>query len=148
MSGQAQEKSLQFHVSIPEEPIHVWANTRHIKQLWSNLISNAIKYTESGSVTVTMEAQKNQVITRIADTGIGIAKEDLDRVFEDFYRTKTAKARTQMGTGLGLSLAKRIAETYGGTIDVKSTVGEGSEFVVTLPLHGHALPEAQQKETN
>ena len=147
MTGQTQEKSLQFSVSIPEGPIHVWASARHIKQLWSNLISNAVKYTEEGSVTVTMEVQDSKVITCVTDTGIGIAKEGLQRIFEDFYRTKAAKAYTQMGTGLGLSLVKRIVETYGGEINVQSIVGEGSQFTVTLPLLALTLPTEQQDET-
>jgi len=147
MAGQIQEKSLQFSVSIPESSVHVLANTRHIRQLWSNLISNAIKYTKAGSVTVVMEVQDSKVVTCITDTGIGIAKEDLDRIFEDFYRTKAAKAYTQMGTGLGLSLVKRIVETYGGEIDIQSTVGEGSQFTVTLPLHALSASTRRQEET-
>lgn len=146
MTGQTQEKSLRFSVSIPEGPIHVWASSRHIKQLWSNLISNAIKYTEEGSVTVTMQVQDSKVTTCVTDTGIGISEEGLERIFEDFYRTKAAKVCTQMGTGLGLSLVRRIVATYGGEIDVKSTVGEGSQFTVTLTLQHPTLSEERRED--
>jgi len=72
-------------------------------------------------------------VTSVHDTGIGIAPDDLTQIFEEFYRTKAAKAHAQMGTGLGLSISKHIVETYQGHIDVESTVGKGSTFTVTLP---------------
>ena len=135
MGSYAQEKQIQFSVSIPETEIIIAANPKHIQQLWTNLVSNAIKYTnEGGAVDVTMTVQEEQVITTVRDTGIGIAPEDIARIFEEFYRTKAAKAFVQMGTGLGLALVKRIVETYHGQIDLQSKVEEGSTFTVTLPL--------------
>jgi signal transduction histidine kinase len=104
-------------------------------------VSNAIKYTkEGGAVDVTMTVQEEQVVTTVRDTGIGIAPDDLARIFEEFYRTKAAKALSQMGTGLGLALVKRIVETYHGQIDLQSTVGQGSTFTVTLPMDTGELP--------
>jgi len=137
MNSQAQEKRIRFMVSIPpsEETPVIQANPDHIKQLWLNLVSNAIKYTdEGGAVSVTMEIQDEQIVTSVHDTGIGIAPEDVSKIFEEFYRTKAAKEHSQMGTGLGLSLVERIVETYHGYIDVQSKVGEGSTFTVTLPI--------------
>jgi two-component system phosphate regulon sensor histidine kinase PhoR len=135
MGSRAQEKQIRFSVSIPETEVTIAADPKHITQLWSNLVSNAIKYTqEGGTVEVKMAVQENQAVITVHDTGIGIAPEDLPRIFEDFYRTKAAKALSEMGTGLGLPLVKRIVETYHGQIDVQSTVGEGSTFTVTLPL--------------
>jgi two-component system sensor histidine kinase/response regulator len=135
MSSRAQEKRISFTVSVPKETPIISADPKHIKQLWSNLVSNAIKYTnEDGVVNVTMEVQDKQIVTNFHDTGIGIAPEDLAQIFEEFYRTKAAKACSQMGTGLGLSIAKHIVETYQGHIDVQSTVGKGSTFTVTLPV--------------
>jgi two-component system sensor histidine kinase/response regulator len=135
MSGHAQEKQIDFTVSIPDTEITVTANPKHITQLWDNLVSNAIKYTkEGGAVDITMTVQEKQVVTTVRDTGIGIAPEDLTRIFEEFYRTKAAKALSQMGTGLGLALVKQIVETYHGKVDVQSTVGEGSTFTVALPI--------------
>ena len=143
MSGHAQEKQIAFTVSIPEtEPI-ISADPKHVRQLWGNLVSNAIKYTEKGgAVDVTMTIKDKQAVTTIRDTGIGIAPEDLERVFEEFYRTKAAKAHSQMGTGLGLPLVKRIVETYRGQVNVESTIGEGSTFTVTLPVEGQECPDA------
>ncbi|HEC34756.1 MAG TPA: hybrid sensor histidine kinase/response regulator, partial [Chloroflexi bacterium] len=135
MSSHAQEKGIEFTVSVPEERYTILADPKHIKQLWSNLVSNAIKYTdEGGAVNVTMTVQDKQVVISVCDNGIGIAPEDLPRIFEEFYRTKAAKEYSEMGTGLGLSIVKRIVETYQGHIDVQSAVGQGSTFTVALPI--------------
>ena len=135
MSSRAQEKRIEFTVSVPEETPTISADPKHVKQLWDNLVSNAIKYTdEGGAVDVTMAVQDEQVVTTVRDTGIGIAPEDLPRIFEEFYRTKAAKEYSEMGTGLGLSIVKRIVETYQGQVDVQSTLGQGSTFTVTLPV--------------
>jgi len=143
MSSRAQEKQIQFTVSIPEAGITIDADPKHMRQLWDNLVSNAIKCTEeSGMVDVTMTVQDEQVVTTIRDTGIGIAPEDRTRIFEEFYRTKAAKAMSEMGTGLGLSMVKRIVETYHGQIDLQSTVGEGSTFTVTLSIDTGELGSA------
>jgi signal transduction histidine kinase len=142
MNSRAQEKRIIFTVSIPKQTPTISADPQHIKQLWSNIVSNAIKYTQDGGlVNVTMEVQQDkQIVTSVHDTGIGIAPEDLPHIFEEFYRTKAAKAHSQLGTGLGLSIAKRIAETYRGHIDAQSTVGKGSTFTVTLPIDHQAHP--------
>jgi len=135
MSSRAQEKGIEFTVSVPEETPTISADPKHVKQLWGNLVSNAIKYTdEGGTVDVTMDTRDKQVVTSVRDTGIGIAPEDLPRIFEEFYRTKAAKEYSEMGTGLGLSIVKRIVETYQGQVDVQSTLGRGSTFTVTLPV--------------
>lgn len=135
MNSRAQEKRIVFVASIPEKVPTISADPKHIKQLWSNLVSNAIRYTpEGGAVSVTMEVRDGQIVTSVSDTGIGISPEELPHIFEEFYRTKAAKTHSEMGTGLGLSLVKRIIETYLGHIDIQSTVGKGSTFIVTLPV--------------
>ena len=150
MRSHAQEKRVLFFVSIPEKTPTISADVKHIKQLWVNLVSNAIKYTPTGgAVSVTMEVQDEQVVTSVQDTGIGIAPEDLTRIFEEFYRTKAAKEYSEMGTGLGLPLVKRIVETYHGRIDVQSTVAKGSTFTVTLPIdtqEGALAPVAAERK--
>jgi two-component system sensor histidine kinase/response regulator len=134
MNSQAQEKKIVFIASIPNKAPTILADPKHIKQLWMNLVSNAVKYTnEGGAVSVKMEVQGDQIVTSVSDTGIGIAPEELTWIFEEFYRTKAAKAVSEMGTGLGLPLVKQIVETYQGHIDVQSTVGKGSTFTVVLP---------------
>lgn len=139
---EAAKKRIAFSVQADANPI-VLATRDHIRQLWTNLISNAIRYTpEGGKVSVTLTARGDTVEGMIEDTGIGIAQEDLPRIFDEFYRTRTAKEMVSGGTGLGLPIVKRIIETYGGTIRAESEVGKGSRFTFTLPIHAETQPEA------
>jgi signal transduction histidine kinase len=111
------------------------ADPVHIKQLWTNLISNAVKYTPpGGKVTIRLCPQDGLIAAEVQDTGIGIAEQDLPRLFEEFFRTDQAKAFAQHGTGLGLSIAKRIVEEYGGDIRVESELGKGTRFTFRLPM--------------
>jgi len=113
----------------------VTANADHIRQLWSNLISNAIKYTlPGGRVKVSLDVDGSTLIGRVEDTGIGMTPDERSRIFQEFYRTDAARALQARGTGLGLSIVKRIIDTYGGTIEVASEVGKGSTFTFTLPV--------------
>ena len=99
-----------------------------------NLLDNAITHTpEDGRVTVSAHATVGAVIVAVADTGSGIAPEDLPRLFDRFYRADPSRARSTGGTGLGLTIARRIVEAYGGSITAESTVGQGSRFMVRLP---------------
>jgi signal transduction histidine kinase len=104
-------------------------------QVWSNLISNAVKYTPAGGrVRVALEERDGWAIGTVEDTGIGIPPQDLERIFEEFYRTPQAKEVAPRGTGLGLPLVKQILEAHGGSITVESEVGRGSRFVFRLPV--------------
>ena len=134
MRGQAESKELALSVEIaPDLPL-LEANREHMKQLWTNLISNAIKYTmPGGTVAVSLSSNTEGVVGTVQDTGIGISPEDLPRIFEQFYRADNAKATERHGTGLGLSIAKRIVETYGGKIWAESEIGKGSFFSFLLP---------------
>ena len=119
---------------LPEIPV-LHMNARHAKQLWTNLISNAIKYTpEAGAVRISLHVQDNALVGTVSDTGIGIPPEEADLIFEEFYRSKAAKAYTQLGTGLGLAIVRRILQAYGGSIDVASQPGEGSTFRFRIPI--------------
>lgn len=104
-----------------------------MKQLLINMVENAIKYTEEGTVTLECKESDNQLVIRVKDTGIGIETEQLTRIFERFYRVDKGRARKQGGTGLGLSIVKHIVELYNGTIQVNSKLGEGTEFEIKLP---------------
>lgn len=105
------------------------------EQLFSNLIENGIKYNRpGGTVTVTAQRQRKTVVIRVKDTGIGIAPEHFERLFERFYRVDTSRSREIGGTGLGLSIVKHLAALYGGEVGVESEVGKGSTFTVWLPL--------------
>lgn len=116
-------------------PLWVNGDEGRLKQLLDNLIANALKYTPSGGkVELSLEKDGDWAKVTIADTGIGIPKDDLPHIFERFYRVGRARSRAEGGTGLGLSIAKWIVEAHGGRIDVKSKVGKGTVFTVWLPL--------------
>jgi len=118
------------------EPFFVKASRNRIKQVLINLVENAIKYNvANGKVYIKVERnEKNEVVIKVSDTGTGIPKEHLSRVFERFYRVDKSRSKELGGTGLGLSIVKHIAMLYGGNASVESTVGQGSEFTVTLKI--------------
>jgi len=112
-------------------------DVNYIDQVISNLIDNAIKYTPSGGkVEVKVEDNEKTVKVSVKDTGIGIAKEDLPRIFERFYRGEKSRNLSLGGIGLGLSIVKHIVEAHGGKVGVESEIGKGSTFYFTLPKEG------------
>jgi two-component system sensor histidine kinase/response regulator len=131
---QAREKEQRFLVEIVDRPTMV-ANRNHLKQIWTNLISNAIKYTpRGGRIAVSLEAEGDNLVSMVEDSGIGIAEQDMANLFQEFFRSDQAKASGEIGTGLGLSIVKQIVDSYGGDIQVASRLGQGTRFTVTLPL--------------
>jgi signal transduction histidine kinase len=135
LAARAEEKQIQVQsVIAPDLPAANMA-PQHAKQLWTNLVSNAVKYTpQGGQVHISLRQQDGHLVGSVQDTGIGIAEDELALVFEEFYRTKASKAYTQMGTGLGLTIVRRVLESYGGTISVTSKVGQGSCFTFKIPI--------------
>jgi len=135
MFPQAAEKgvSLEFN---PHEPLPVIdADVNNMEGIFTNLISNAIKYTNpGGKVTVSSGVKGGYVQVDVADTGIGIAREDLPKIFDRFYRVKTEQTRKVAGAGLGLSIVKGIIEAHLGSIEVESEPGKGTTFSVFLPI--------------
>ncbi|MCJ7567983.1 MAG: ATP-binding protein [Anaerolineales bacterium] len=132
--SQAVEEGLKLEVNIRKRP-RLEAVPEQIEQLWTNLISNAIKYTpDGGQVVITLDENKGWATGTVEDSGIGISPEHQDLIFEEFFRTPQAKAHNHLGTGLGLSLAKRIVEGHGGSIEMESELGKGSRFQFRLPL--------------
>lgn len=133
-----QPAAIQNEISIVmslDETMFVSCSPTRLQQLFGNLIENAIKYNvPKGNVTISTARQKKTAVIRIKDTGIGIAKEHFDRLFERFYRVDASRSRAVGGTGLGLSIVKHLAVLYGGEVSVESKVGEGSTFTVRLPL--------------
>ena len=108
-------------------------NEFQLREIFTNLIDNAIKYTEEGSIHIMCCQHNKELVFEVKDTGIGIGKQHLDRLFERFYRVDKGRSRKQGGTGLGLSIVKHIVERYNGTIRVESNLGEGTTFTVKLP---------------
>ena len=106
---------------------------RWLRQILTNLIGNAIKFTETGMVQVAVEARGEEVAIHVIDTGLGIPEADLDKIFQEFFQVDQTLARRQGGTGLGLAIASRLARLMGGRIAVSSVVGSGSRFTLTLP---------------
>lgn len=128
----AEEKNIELILhEIPPE-LYVLGDKERLKQVFTNLIHNAIKYTEQGKVEIIVEEEKKFVNFRIKDTGIGIPESDLDRIFERFYRVDKARSRAVGGTGLGLSIVKHILEAHNTKIQVQSKLGVGSEFSFKL----------------
>ena len=127
----------------------VMGDIDRLKQLFINLVENAIKYTPpGGEVQLSLSKKAGWAQLEITDNGIGIPAENLPHIFDRFYRVDKARTRAQGGSGLGLSIAQWIAQAHGGAIRVTSTVGEGSTFTVTLPLYEPApqLPVVESKE--
>lgn len=125
-------------VSIELLPISgsdlVQGDEESLEQVFSNLIGNAINYNKPhGSVTISVKIENGFIATEIKDTGIGIAKEHLPLIFDQFYRVSRSESQKTKGTGLGLTIAKKIVEAHGGSIQVSSELGEGSIFTVLLP---------------
>lgn len=135
LQNKARDKNVALAVQLPETRIPVAAENDRVKQMVINLVDNAIKYTPGGgSVHVTVARDKGFCVICVRDTGIGIPEELLPRLFERFYRVDKSRSRALGGTGLGLAIVKHIVSLIGGHIDVKSKVGEGTLFEITLPV--------------
>lgn len=128
-----QERDLEFEVVLPEAPVTMTTDPDKLRQILLNLAGNAVKYTRTGKVSVTMRQADGNVELEVNDTGDGIAKQHLDRIFEPFWQLDSTQRVRGGGTGLGLSVVKRLTELLGGTVEVNSEPGKGSTFTVKLP---------------
>jgi coenzyme F420 hydrogenase subunit beta len=132
----ARWKAVEFRADVPESLPTVTATYEDMEHLLSNLINNAIKYTEPGGrVTVSLREENGSVVGVVADTGVGISSKDLPKIFDEFYRADSARDKAH-GTGLGLAIVKRVVDLYGGHLDVQSEPGKGSQFTFTFPRGG------------
>ena len=123
---------LETHLNI--QNVIVVNDPIRVQQLLTNLISNAIKFTETGSVSVELEElNQDKIVITIQDTGIGISETDLEYIFQAFRQVNQSKTRNYQGTGLGLAIVKHLLDLMKGTITVESLLGEGSTFRVELP---------------
>ena len=134
MKYAAKEKNHKLECIVTVEPPNVYADRDAIEQVIMNIVSNSIKYTkDGGTITVYVGSINNNVYIKVIDNGIGIPPQDLNRIFERFYRVDKARSRKMGGTGLGLSIVKEIIDGNNGTIDIKSEVNKGTEVIITLP---------------
>lgn len=134
MESLAAQKGLRLVVDIPESLPSVFLDRVRIRQVLLNLLSNAIHFTETGQITVSVQLRGRECQATVSDTGPGIAPQDLGRVFEEFHQLDASLNRRHGGTGLGLTLSRRFVELHGGHMWVESELGKGSCFHFTLPL--------------
>jgi signal transduction histidine kinase len=130
----AEQKGLRLHVQLPFSSVRMTSDIDKARQILVNLLGNAVKFTDSGAVTVRLSRGARAVRVDVADTGIGIAAEELPRLFRPFAQVDTGLTRRHGGTGLGLYISRRLATLLAGHIEVESTPGVGSVFTVVLPL--------------
>lgn len=142
----AEEKQVTINAHRNKKPVYIIGNPDHVEQMLINLIENAIKYNKpGGSVTVHVFGNDREANVTISDTGIGIPEEHLPRLFERFYRVDKGRSRSMGGTGLGLAIVKHIVRGMNGEIEVHSKFGEGTEFLVTLPIAPSPAPEERDE---
>jgi signal transduction histidine kinase len=138
----AAEKQLALEHDMPADLPAGHGDERRLTQVLMNLVGNAIKFTDAGSVCIRATVENGSYLVSVTDTGLGIVPEDRERVFEEFRQVDSSSTRKKGGTGLGLAIAKRIVELHGGRIWVDSTPGQGSTFYFTLPLRVGEREEA------
>jgi PAS domain S-box-containing protein len=135
LKGQGEEKGLRFQVALPDTLPLIEADRAEMEQLFTNLISNAIKYNvKRGKVVISARPSNHSLSIKVADSGIGIDEQSLPHIFEEFYRVSGPQTRYTTGTGLGLSIVKKIVESHFGRIDVVSKVDKGTAFTVKFPV--------------
>lgn len=130
-----ESKGLMFNVVVPEQLPMLWLDRTRIRQVLLNLLGNAVRFTDKGTITLAASLEDQHLLVSVSDTGIGIRQEDLQQVFEEFHQLESSLARRQGGTGLGLTLSKHFVELHGGRMWAASdgVPGRGSTFYFTLP---------------
>jgi signal transduction histidine kinase len=135
VAPQASAKGLALQIALPEGLPPVWGDAERLRQILLNLVGNAVKFTERGSVTVSAAAIADETVAvTVCDTGIGIAPDVLPHIFEPFRQADHRLSRRHGGAGLGLAIAQRLAALMDGRITVESTLGEGSIFTLSIPV--------------
>ena len=134
----ADQKKLRLVVSLPSVPMRLTSDIDKVRQILVNLLGNAVKFTDHGTVKIDVSRQGDAMRIDVSDTGIGIAEEELSRLFRPFAQVDTGLTRRHGGTGLGLYISRRLATLLGGHVEVSSEPGVGSNFIVVLPLEFHS----------
>jgi signal transduction histidine kinase len=143
-------EAVRLSFDMPDQDIQLFTDEGKLSQILRNFISNALKFTESGSVQVlaTLRTDDGTVQFSVADTGLGIADEDLHLIFEEFSQVKNRLQHRVKGTGLGLPLCRNLATLLGGSLTLQSTPGQGSTFSVIIPSRYNGLSGAEAAHAN
>lgn len=144
----AEKKQLALEFESGDDAVWVLTDGLRLRQIVLNLIGNAVKFTEHGSIAVRYDTSNEQISITVADTGIGISKDRIERIFNPFEQGENDTARRYGGTGLGLSISRQLAELLGGKLNVTSTPGKGTSFTLTLPLVESAAASAPRQSTS
>ncbi|MDO8447128.1 MAG: response regulator [Deltaproteobacteria bacterium] len=148
VSPLVERKRQTLKVEVTDGVPDIYADPGKIKQLLLNLVGNAIKFTpDGGTITIGADFKDNYFAISVTDTGIGIKPEDRERIFQEFQQAEGSTSREYGGTGLGLTLTKRLTEMHGGKIEVESSVGKGSKFIAYLPLSTEKRPPSKEEKT-
>lgn len=131
--GSAEDKSLKLAVTLDPKLETIESSELYVKEVLQNFITNAIKYTDKGSVHIEAKPAKSGVTISIHDTGIGISKSDQEKIFDKFFRSEDFRTRKNNGTGLGLYVTTKLIKILGATLDVQSELNKGSTFTITFP---------------
>jgi signal transduction histidine kinase len=143
----AAAKKLKLIVKLLEEDQPIQTDGTKLRQMLVNLLSNAIKFTDSGEVHLGCAVNSGVLEVTIADTGVGIAAENIDYVFEPFWQAEQTATRKTGGTGLGLSVTRKLARLLGGDVTVASRVGSGTTFLLTLPMKAPSGEVVRKRDT-
>ncbi|HEX5691505.1 MAG TPA: ATP-binding protein, partial [Roseiflexaceae bacterium] len=141
MQPQIQARGLELKLDLDADAPLVYGNTERLEQVVTNLVSNAIKFTDQGSITVRVRHTAERIALSVVDTGIGIAPEDQGALFQEFRQFGDSTGRREPGTGLGLAISRRLIEMMGGTLTFESIPGVGSTFSCMLPIISETLQE-------
>ena len=150
MQPSIEQKNLQFIVQVPDHLPEIFGDFHRLQQVLKNLFTNALKFTDEGSIGITASVEKNTLRISISDTGVGIDLDEQENVFEKFYQADTAESRKHEGTGLGLFICREIVRKHKGLITVESKPGSGSTFTITLPVINQQQTEecrSQEEQT-
>lgn len=141
VSSQISERQHKMRVSVSPDPIWVNADSARLEQVIVNLLVNAAKYTPAGGqIWATLSQEDHHAVVRVRDTGVGIAPDTLPRLFDLFTQGERSLARSEGGLGIGLALVRKLTQMHGGTVEAYSVLGQGSEFVVRLPVVSDGEP--------
>ena len=133
VQADAERRKLDLRIEIAADANHVFADATALRQILQNLVENAVRYTQGGSVTIFARREDGGIVVGVRDSGVGIPAEHLPRIFERFYRVDAGRSREVGGTGLGLAIVKHLVEAHGGSVRASSTVGLGTEVAVLFP---------------